>query len=93
MQPLFCTLCQFVLGFICLKTAVFYDLENIGLTSKNGGFDKAISDSPLAKYVWENIDEYIGVYLAMASGSITDDEAVALSILACEDVSVENKSA
>lgn len=27
-----------------MKTAVFYDLENIGLTSKSGGFEKVISD-------------------------------------------------
>ena len=27
-----------------MRTAVFYDLDNIGLASKNGEFDQAISD-------------------------------------------------
>ena len=59
---------------------------------KNYTLIKAQSNSHLAAYVDDSIDDYIGVVLANCEKKIIDDEAIVLAVLNNEDVSAEHKT-
>ena len=50
-------------------------------------------DSPLSKYVWNNINQYLSIIFNECSGLITDAEGVIISVLNSEDVLDDNKVA
>ncbi|MDR1409124.1 MAG: hypothetical protein LBJ12_02385 [Oscillospiraceae bacterium] len=77
---------------ITLMLRVTYDLGNTEFYHNNLTLIMAQPDSPLAKYIWKNIDIYMGIYLDMAAGEISDDEAVAISVLNSGEITNDHKA-
>ncbi|MCL2425336.1 MAG: hypothetical protein FWD05_03255 [Oscillospiraceae bacterium] len=70
--------------WLMLKT--MYELEETpDFIHKNLSLIMTQKDSPLAKYVWKSIDEYIEIVLSFCEEEITDKESIALRVLHNEE--------
>ena len=58
---------------------------------KNYTFLLSHPDSPITKYVKQNINEYFSVVLQISEGTILDDENVALAVLNNSELTIEHK--
>lgn len=58
---------------------------------KNYTLIKSQADSPLARYVSENMSAYTEIALTNCSGNISDDESIAISLLNNDDLEISAK--
>ena len=69
-------------GNIWLMLRIMYKLaETDDFIHRNLSIIMSRPDSPLACYVWDNIEIYIEAVLSFCEGEITDDEQVAIKVL------------
>lgn len=61
------------------------------ITHKNYTLIQSKSDSPLAEYISANMSEYMNVILLNCNGEITDSEECAISLLNCDDISIDKR--
>lgn len=87
--------CLYQLSFENLKLMleVFYSIaESKDVKHKNYTLVMTNREEPLAEYINENIDDYIGIILEHCENSITDDEDKVLFILNNDEITMEHKT-
>ena len=70
---------------------VYRVVNDSDIERKNYTLIQSNKDSPLAKYVADNISLYIDLILDHCSNNITDDESIAICLLNNENIGVEAK--
>ena len=78
-------------SLIALMLEYIYEIKDYeAYNTKNYTLVMSMPEEPLAKYVQENINEYINIIVESCNQGINDEEDIALSIINNE--SIENSS-
>lgn len=86
--------CLYVLSFENIKLMLIkkYGLEdNSDISHKNYTLIQSHSESPLARYISDNMQEYTEIILANCKGNISDDEDIAVRLLNNTDIEDDAK--
>ena len=74
-----------------IQTEILGEKNYEDVVHKNYTFLLSHPDSPITKYVKQNINEYFSVVLQISEGTILDDENVALAVLNNSELTIEHK--
>ena len=88
------SLYQININNMILMLKVFYGIEETkDFYHKSYTLISSSSETPLAQYINENINDYISIILDNCESNIIDDEAAVLSVLNNDEITSENKVA